>query len=103
MMRLGFMLAFVLAAAALSLPAGASPVPSVSSSTLEEPASADCFEAHYRCAPGGIPAAHGEPSFAGAIPSARFPVPRAPLQIGDAGAAPHSAASLPILFRNFRK
>jgi len=62
-----------------------------------------CFERHYPCERGAIATAPAEPMGLGAMPSAGFVKASAPLPARVRQAAPHRAASLSILFRNFRE
>lgn len=119
-MLAALMLAFVLAGAVNSSPASAATIPAASSGTHEQAAMgelerlrtadprvpdrlAECFEIHHSCAPSAL-----LPSHAGALspdlaPHVGFVTPRAPERVAVPGVAPHPAASLSILFRNFRK
>jgi hypothetical protein len=115
------MLAFVLAGAAVSPPAAASARLSVSTgmhavATLGEASlsvriaaprapelPAQCFDRHHSCGPGAIAAGCPEAFALGPTRRVSFVTPRAPGPVAVPDVAPHLAASLSILFRNFRE
>jgi hypothetical protein len=107
-------------AAAVSPPAAASAMPSATSGMHEQAAlseaslpriaaprtperPAQCFDRHRPCGPGAIPLVHAEPLVLGLTRRASIVTPRAPERVPVPDVAPHLAASLSILFRNFRK
>jgi len=113
------MFIFVLAGAAVSSPALASPIPAASYGAYEQadlsetsvPRSAvqrasqpsECVERHDSCGLGAIATAHAEPFSLGLTRHVSFVTPRAPEQVPVPDVAPPLAASLSILFRNFRE
>lgn len=113
-------LTFVLPGAAISSPAAGSAILSPSSGMYEQATlgeawlsrsavprapdrPAECFERDHPCGPGAIPLAHPEPFFLGLTRRVGFVTPCAPERVPVPDVAPHLAASLSILFRNFRK
>lgn len=114
-------LTLVLAGAAISSPAAASARLSISSgmhavATLGEASlsvriaaprapelPAQCFDRHHSCGPGAIAEACPEAFSLGPTPRVSFVTPRAPGLVAVPDIAPHLAASLSILFRNFRE
>jgi hypothetical protein len=62
-----------------------------------------CFDRHYPCGPGGIATAHAEAVYPGAMLDAGLVKAPALLPAPIRYVAPHPAASLSILFRNFRE
>jgi hypothetical protein len=62
-----------------------------------------CFERHDPCGPGGIAPAPDASVALDTMPGAGFVKARALLPGPVREIAPHAAASLPILFRNFRE
>jgi hypothetical protein len=114
------MFIFVLAAAAVSSPAAVAAIPSASSGTYEQAirgeaallihavpgapgGPAQCVDRHHRCGPGAIATTHAEPFFLGLTRHVSFVAPRGPQQAPVPDVAPHPAASVSILFRNFRE
>jgi len=112
-------LTFVVAGA-ISSPAAGSAILSLSSGTYQKVARgetwlrhstisrapdrpAECFERDHPCGPGAISAVTAEPLVLGLTRRASIVTPRAPERVPVPDVAPHLAASLSILFRNFRK
>jgi hypothetical protein len=62
-----------------------------------------CFEQHDPCGPGGIAPAPVASAAVHAMPSGGLVKAPALLSASMRDVAPHAAASLPILFRNFRE
>lgn len=114
----GLLLAFI---AAFALAAAAAPIAepaakAQASSTSEQPDlsrvslrgvipehASTCFERHYLCGPGGIAPAPAASAGLDAMPGTGFVKAPALLPVPMPDVAPHAAASLSILFRNFRE
>lgn len=67
------------------------------------PEHASCFERHYPCGPGSIAPAPAAAAALDAVPGAGLVKAPALLPAPMPDVAPHAAASLSILFRNFRE
>jgi hypothetical protein len=114
------MFIFVLAAAAVSSPAAVAAISSASSGMFEQAfhgeaslpihavphapdGPAQCADYHHPCGPGAIATAHAEPFVLGLTRHVSVVTPRGPQQTPVPDVAPHPAASVSILFRNFRE
>ena len=111
---LAFMAAFALAASGTPSAAAAALSQASFESDLGEarlprgavpalPEHASCFERHHPCGPGGIAPAPAAAAILGPMPDARLVKAPALLPAPIRDVAPHAAASLVILFRNFRE
>lgn len=113
-------LALALAAAIISSPSKASTIPAASSGAYEQAAMgeieprrtaeprapdrpAECFEVRHSCGPSALLPSHAGPLSLDLARHVSSVAPRAPERVSVPGMAPHLAASLSILFRNFRK
>ncbi|HUF82521.1 MAG TPA: hypothetical protein VMN03_15395 [Burkholderiales bacterium] len=112
---LAFMAAFALGAAAT--PTAEPAARAQASSTSEQPDLGEvslprgvipehaptCFERHYLCGPGGLAPAPAASVAHSAMPGTGLVKAPALRPAPMPGVAPHAAASLSILFRNFRE